>query len=60
MTQRINLLLNNSFIFQMVIAFVMLKTGPIHLVLVGLMAGRQGGRLADVSLVVSKKFKVIT
>ena len=38
MTQWINLLQNNRSVLWMVSAFVMLKTGPIHLVLVGLMA----------------------
>ena len=32
--------------------FVMLKTGPIHLALVGLMAGQQSGRLSDENVVV--------
>ena len=41
MMQWINLLQNNRSVFQTVVAFVVLKTGPIHLVLVGLTAGRQ-------------------
>ena len=36
-----NLLQNTIFVFQMAVSFVVPKTGPIHLVLVGLMAGRQ-------------------
>ena len=51
MTQWINLLQNNRSIFRTVFAFVVPKTGPIHLVLVGLTAGQQAGRPADESLV---------
>ena len=36
--------INTRSAFQMVVTFVVPKTGPIHLVLVGLMAGRQSGR----------------
>ena len=43
-TQWINILQNNMFVFLMVVSFIVPKTGPIHLVLVGLIAGRQAGR----------------
>ena len=52
MMQWINLLQNNRFVFT-VVAFVVPKTGPIHLVLVGLTAGWQ----TKTSI---KKLKVIT
>ena len=48
--QRINILRNNRFVFKTTIAFIVRKTGPIHLVLVGLTAGRQAGRQADENL----------
>ena len=51
MIQQINLLQNNRSVFRTVVVFVVPKTRPIHLVLVGLTAGRQ----ADESLVVLKK-----
>ena len=58
MMQQVNQLQNNRSVFQMVVAFVVPKTGPIHLVLVGLMAGsRPAGRQSDESLVVLKKIK---
>ena len=44
MTQQINLFQNNRSVFRTVIAFVVPKTGLIHVVLVGLMAGRQKPR----------------
>ena len=56
MTQRINLLQNSRSVFRMVVAFVVPKTGPIHLVLVGLTAGRQADKLS----LVLKKIKFIT
>ena len=58
MMQRINLLQNNRSIFRTVVAFIVPKTGPIHLVLVGLMAGRQAGKPADKSLVVLKQVDI--
>ena len=51
--QQINLLQNNKSMFWIVVSFVVPKTGLIHLVLVGLIAGRQ----ADRSLIILKKFK---
>ena len=53
MMQQINLLQNNRSVFRTAVAFIVPKSGPIHLVLVGLTAGRP----ADKSLVV---LKVIT
>ena len=50
--QWINLLQNNRSVFQMAFAFVVPKTRPIHLVLVGLTPSRQSSRQADESLVV--------
>ena len=44
MMQWINLLQNNRSVFWMAVAFVMSKTGPIHLVLVDLMVGRQASK----------------
>ena len=41
MMQQVNLLQNNRSVFQTVVAFVVPNTGPIHLVLVGLMAVQQ-------------------
>ena len=51
MKQWTNLLQNNRVVFLMTVSFAVPKTGPIHLVLVGLMAGWQ----ADKSLVVLRK-----
>ena len=70
--QWINLLQNNRSVFQMAFAFVVSKTGPIYLVLVGLMAGgqvgrraggqagRQAGRQADKNFIVLNFLNVIT
>ena len=61
MAQWINLLQNKS-VLQMVSAFVVLKTGPIHLMLVGLTACRLSGqlsiRLSDERLVVLEIFEI--
>ena len=60
MTQWISLLQNNGFVFRAVVIFVVPKTEPIHLVLVGLMVGWQVGWQADKNLVVLKKFLGVT
>ena len=39
-------------------AFVMLKIGPVHLALVGLMAVHQASRLVDEKVVVLEIFKI--
>ena len=54
MVQWINLLQNNRSVLQTVSAFAVLKTGPIHLVLVGLVSVR----LSDEKLVVLEIFKI--
>ena len=54
MAQWINLLQNNRSVLQTVSIFVVLKTGPIHLVLVGLTAGSP----SDEKLVVLEIFKI--
>ena len=56
MMQCINLLKNNRSVFWMPVSFIVPKTGPIHLVLLGLTTGQQADE-ADESHVV---LKVIT
>ena len=46
MALRVNVLRNKGFIFRQQSPILWEKTGPLHLVLVGLTAGRQAGRQA--------------
>lgn len=48
MAKWINLLQNNRPVFYTAVTFIVIKTGPMHLVLVGLMAGK----LSDKNLIV--------
>ena len=59
MMQQINPLQNNRSVFRTVVAFIVPKTGPIHLVQVGLMAGWQAGRQTK-ALLFQEILKVIT
>ena len=46
MALRVNVLRNKGFVFRQQSPILLEKTGPLHLGLVGLTAGRQAGRLA--------------
>ena len=47
MALRVNILQNKGFVFRQQSPILWEKTGPLHLALVGLTAGRLAGRLAD-------------
>jgi len=59
MAQWIQLLWNNSFINQTRLPFLGEKSGAIALVLLGLMAGKQAGWLADEIVLNLENFKII-